>query len=69
MKLPLTAFIHSILSYFRIALSQLMVGAWCILLGFKALCNCFLPEAYRQEKFCDVYRMKKGYQDAYSFAP
>ena len=45
MKLSLTAFVHSVLSYFRVAPSQLTVGAWRILLGFEALYNCFLLEA------------------------
>ena len=69
MKLPLSAVVHSILRYFRVALSQLTVGAWRILLGVVALCNHFLLEACCCEEFCAVYMMRKGPQDARSFTP
>ena len=69
MKLPLIAFIHNVLSYFRVALSQLTVGAWLILLRFEALCNCFLLEVCGCEEICAAYLMRKGPQDARSFAP
>ena len=68
MKLSLATFVRSVLSYFRVAPSQLTVGAWHILLGFEALCNRFLPEVCGHEEFCAVYMMRKGPQDAHSFA-
>ena len=68
MKLPLSAFVCSVLVYFRVALSQSTVGAWRILLGFEARYNCFLLEACEGcEEFCAVYIIRKGYQDACSF--
>ena len=69
MKLPLTTFVHNVLSYFRVAPSQLTMGVWRILLGFEALCNRFLLEACGREEFYTVYMMRKGPQDARSFSP
>ena len=69
MKLPLIAFVHNVLSYFRVVPSQLTVGAWLVLFGFEALCNCFLPETCGRKKFCATYFMRKGFVNACSFAP
>ena len=62
MKLLLSAFIHNILSYFRVALSQLTVGAWRILLNFETLCNLSPRVVRARGVLCRVH------YDARSFA-
>ena len=60
MKLPLTDLVRNVLVFFKVALPQLTVGAWRVLLTFEVLCNRFLPKACRREEFCVVYMMRKG---------
>jgi len=60
MKLLLIAFIHSVLSYFRVASTLLKVDVWYILLGFKAICNRFLLKSCGCKEFRVIYMMRKG---------
>ena len=56
LKLPLTPFIHGVLSHLRIALSQLSGVAWRTVLGFEALCVLSAPNACQREVLCTDYR-------------
>ena len=69
MKLPLTTFVCSVLSFFRVTPSQFDGGSLASALRVEALTNCFLSEACRREEFCPTCYMRKGPGDARSFAP
>ena len=69
LKLPLTKFVHSILTYYRIPPSQLSRVAWRFVLGFEALCALIVLDAYRHEAFIIAYALRKTAQDVCYFVP
>ena len=69
MNLPLTELVNNTLVYFRVAPSQLTVGARRVLQNFEALCSRFLSKACVREEFCAIYMMMKGPRYARSFFP
>jgi len=69
LKLPLTNFVRDILCHFKVVPSQLLVGAWCIILGFKDLCVSFVPNSCRHEELYAIYSMRKTNKDDRFFIP
>ena len=69
LKVPLTNFVHEILSYFQATPSQLTAVAWRIVLSFEALCISFAPNSHRRENFCAIYSLRKTSQDSRFFIP
>ena len=62
-------FVHSVLTFYKIASSQLSAIVWCTVLGFKALYALFTPEACEHEIFSTAYALKRTPHDARYFVP
>jgi len=65
----MTKFIHSVLSFYKVAPSQLSAVAWRTVLGFEALCDLYAPEACQVEVFSAAYSLRKTTQGAHYFIP
>jgi len=66
LKLLMTRFVHSVLTFYRVTPSQLSVVAWRTILAFEALCVLFTPEACQREVFSTAYALRTP-QDARYF--
>ena len=67
LKMPLTKFIRSILTHYRVTPSQLSGVAWRIVHGFEALCALSVPEACQCDFFSTTYTLRKTSRDARYF--
>ena len=56
-QLPLIDFVHQVLAFYNVAPTQLMLGAWRMILGYKAIRVDFVAPLYSLEDFVTFYTM------------
>jgi len=69
LRLSMTKFVHSVLTFYKVTPSQLSAIAWRTILGFEALCDLYALEACQLEVFSVAYSLRKTIQSARYFFP
>ena len=65
----MTRFLRSVLTFYRVAPSQLLAMAWRMVLEFEALCALYPPEACQREVFSTASALRRILQGTHYFVP
>jgi len=69
LRLPMTRFIHNVLTFYKIAPSQLSAAVWRMVLEFEAFCDLYASQACQGKVFSTAYLLRKTTQGACYFVP
>jgi len=58
-RIPLIDFVHQVLAFYNVALTQLISGVWWTILSYEAFCVDISASSYNLEDFATIYTMQK----------